>query len=106
MSCCDDSHGPQQAAETGTTATPQLQEKFQDFMKAATAPGALDARTKRAMAIALSVVVRCDPCARIHIRRAKEEGFTQKQIDEAAMLAVSFGGCSTMMFYNELKKRP
>ncbi|MHC4406479.1 MAG: carboxymuconolactone decarboxylase family protein [Planctomycetota bacterium] len=98
MSCCEENPGSGAAAD--------VQAKFQEFMKAAAAPGKLDARTKRATSVALSIVVRCEPCARIHVRKAKEEGFSDEEIDEAAMMAVSFGGCSAMMFYNELKKRP
>ncbi|MFZ5831870.1 MAG: carboxymuconolactone decarboxylase family protein [Planctomycetota bacterium] len=77
---------------------------FQEFMKAASAPGKLDARAKRAIAIALSVLAKCEPCAKIHMRKAKEMGMSQEEIDEAAWLAVSFGGCPTMMFYNSVKR--
>ena len=66
-------------------------------------PGALGARTKRAMAIALSVLARCGPCVKHHVRKAKEEGFSPEEIDEAAWMAIAFGGSPTMMFYNETK---
>ena len=73
------------------------------FLEAANAPGALGARTKRAMAIALSVLARCGPCVKHHVRKAKEEGFSPEEIDEAAWMAIAFGGSPTMMFYNEMK---
>ncbi len=57
------------------------------------------------MAVALSVLCGAEPCASIHIRKAKEAGLTQDEIDEAAWMASSFGGGSMMMFYNEVKKR-
>jgi hypothetical protein len=31
-------------------------------------------------------------------------GFTDAEIDEAAWMAIGFGGSPTMMFYNEVKK--
>lgn len=80
------------------------QQKFHDFLKSANAPGALDARTKRAVAIALSVLARCEPCVKSHVKKAREEGFSQEEIDEAAWMAVEFGGCPAMMFYNETKQ--
>jgi AhpD family alkylhydroperoxidase len=104
MGCCEDHPGPGvQAANPGGNAL-QTQESFQEFMKAAAAPGALDARTKRAVAIALSVLARCEPCLKTHIKKAREMGFSQEEIDEAGWLAVSFGGCAAMMFFNGLRQ--
>jgi AhpD family alkylhydroperoxidase len=55
------------------------------------------------MAIALSVAMRCGPCLKMHLENAKEKGFTQDEIDEAAWMAISFGGSPTMAFYEQLK---
>ena len=85
-------------------AVVETQQKYHDFLKSANAPGALDARTKRAVAIALSVLARCEPCVKSHVKKARDEGFSQEEIDEAAWMAISFGGSPTMMFYNETKK--
>ena len=70
-----------------------------EFLKSAAAPGAFDARTKRAMAIALSVLAKCEPCLKMHVEKARAEGFSQAEIDEAAWQAIAFGGSPTMMFY-------
>jgi len=103
MSCCDDSQ--ERAAEPPRAADAvETPEKFRAFLDAANVPGALGARTKRAMAIALSVLARCGPCVKYHLRKAKEEGFSSEEIDEAAWLAIAFGGCPSMMFYNEMKQ--
>ncbi len=56
------------------------------------------------MAIALSVLARCGPCVKYHIRKAKDEGFSPAEIDEAAWMAIAFGGSPAMMFYNEIKQ--
>lgn len=85
-------------------AVVETQQKFHEFLKSANAPGGLDARTKRAVAIALSVLARCEPCVKSHVKKARDEGFSQEEIDEAAWMAISFGGSPTMMFYNETKK--
>ncbi len=104
MSCCEGNAGAEKQQTVEPSETSLLQGQFHEFMKAAGGPGALDARTKRAAAIALSVLTKCEPCAKIHIRKAREMGFTQEEIDEAAWLAVAFGGCPAMMFYNSVKK--
>ena len=97
-SCCA---GPDGVEDAGAAAPA---EQFQGFLKAAAAPGALDGRTKRAIAIALSVLAKCEPCLAVHVRKAREEDFTQEQIDEAAWMAIAFGGSPTMMFYNARRK--
>jgi selenide,water dikinase len=103
-SCC----GGQREAGVRTSgekpAVVETQQKYHDFLKSANAPGALDARTKRAVAIALSVLARCEPCVKSHVKKARDEGFSQEEIDEAAWMAISFGGSPTMMFYHETKK--
>ena len=102
MPCCDDQNPSKDVLRTIDPAeTPQ---KFQAFLAAANGPGAWT-RAKRAMAIALSVLARCSPCVKYHLRKAKEEGLTPEEIDEAAWMAIAFGGSPAMMFYNESKDR-
>ncbi len=103
MSCCED--GPESAAEAATEAsgTAEIKRRFQEFIKAAGRPAALDAATKQAVAIALSVLARCEPCVKSHIEKARKMGFSQEEIDEAAWMAISFGGSPTMMFYNQFR---
>jgi selenide,water dikinase len=97
--CCPEGHdGPAAAAATGAS---EAKRKFQDFMKEANRPGALDAATKEAVALALSVMARCEPCVKVHIAKARQMGFTQDEIDEAAWMAVAFGGSPVMMFYEK-----
>jgi selenide, water dikinase len=97
MNCCE-GHNPDQAAgDVGGASV--AQRKFQEFLQAAGAPGALDAKTKQAIAIALSVHARCEPCIKSHVKKARAMGFTQEEIDEAAWMAIGFGGSPTMVFY-------
>ncbi len=92
------------AAPSETAAAPEaILKSFKDFMQKANAPGALDVTTKEAVAVALSLLARCGPCVKAHIKKAKSMGFTQQEIDELANQAISFGGSVVMMFYKELK---
>jgi selenide, water dikinase len=102
--CCE--HGPalddQPARETGGVIL--TEQKFREFIEAASAPGALGGKTKRAIAIALSVMARCDPCIKSHVKKARDMGFTREEIDEAAWLGIAFGGSPAMAFYNGVRK--
>ena len=111
--CCADpadatgSEGKNANGAAGTTSASgpaETQKKYQEFLRAATAPGALDVHTKQAIAIALSVHAKCEPCLKMHLQKAREKGFSDEEIDEAAWLAISFGGSPLMVFYNEVKK--
>ena len=102
VACCAD-------AVSSTAGTEQISEidqikaKFTDFLGAASSPHGLDAYTKQAMALALSVATRCEPCLKMHLKKAKEKGFTQNEIDEAAWMGISFAGSPAMVFYEQLK---
>jgi AhpD family alkylhydroperoxidase len=98
------SAGPERqpgAAEASGSA--QVEAKFKDFLSSAGSPHSLDAYTKQAIAIALSVAMRCEPCLKMHLKNAKKKGFTQDEIDEAAWMGISFGGSPTMVFYEQHK---
>ncbi|MFC1635895.1 selenide, water dikinase SelD [Planctomycetota bacterium] len=98
--CCADAV-PSGANEGSEIA--EIKAKFKDFLGAASSPHGLDAYTKQAMAIALSVAMRCEPCLKMHLKNAKEKGFTQDEIDEAAWMGISFAGSPAMVFYEQHK---
>ena len=43
------------------------------------------------------------PLCEVSCAQARQEGLSPAEIDEAAWPAIAFGGCPTMMFYNENK---
>jgi selenide, water dikinase len=106
MACCDPNHQSDQSASdaASTGGVTAAERKFQEFLQATGAPGALDAKTKQAIAIALSVLARCEPCVISHLKKARAMGFSQEEIDEAAWMGIGFGGSPAMVFYNRLKK--
>ena len=87
----------------GTSAA--AQRAFGEFMKAASAAGALDEKTKELIALSLVVLSRCESCLEVHIEKARRMGITQAEMDEAAWLAVAMGGAPVRMFYNEVTGR-
>ncbi len=57
--------------------------------------GALSAKMKELTAVALSIAVHCEPCIKVHIRRAKEKGATKEEIAEIlAVVLMMCGGPS------------
>jgi selenide,water dikinase len=101
--CCADAVTGAKPTGGESAGVAEIQAKFKDFLSSASSPHGLDAYTKQAIAIALSVAMRCEPCLKMHLKKAKEKGFTQAEIDEAAWMGISFGGSPTMVFYNQLK---
>ena len=103
VACCADVVSSSADDTAGSSEVDQIKAKFTDFLGAASSPHGLDAYTKQAMAIALSVALRCDGCLKMHLKKARDKGFTQDEIDEAAWMGISFGGSPTMVFYEQLK---
>jgi selenide,water dikinase len=99
MSDCCEGHG----AAAGST-TSAARQKYQEFVALASAPGALDARTKQAVALALSVAARCEPCVKHHVKKAQQMGFSEDEIEEAAWMAIAFGGSPVKAFYDAARK--
>lgn len=71
---------------------PEVYAGFSAMGKAATAPGALDTRTKELIALALGVAQRCDGCIATHARAAARAGATQQEVAEAIGVAIQLGG--------------
>jgi AhpD family alkylhydroperoxidase len=94
--CCAPESAP--ATAGGASAA------FGQFMAAALAPGRLDVIQKELMTIALSVATRCEQCLRLHLDKARRMGISREEIEEAALMGVAFGGCSSMMFWREVSK--
>jgi AhpD family alkylhydroperoxidase len=79
------------------SAIPDVYASFRDLHGAAMAPGALDAKTKELIALALSVQHQCDGCIASHARGAVKAGATKQEAAEA--LGVTFlmnGGPATI----------
>ena len=91
--------------EHGSGSSDKAVEMFESFLGAALSPGTLDVVTKELIAIALGLAVHCVPCSTIHIKKAVKMGIKKEEIEEAAALAVAFGGCRALMLWNELKEK-
>jgi selenide,water dikinase len=100
--CCADAVAASPSAGGTGSEMEAVKAQFKAFLGAANTPHRLDAYTKQAMAIALSVALRCEPCLKMHLKSARKKGFTQDEIDEAAWMGISFAGSPAMVFYQQV----
>jgi AhpD family alkylhydroperoxidase len=71
---------------------PAAMKAFGGLALAATAPNALDTKTKELMALAISIAVRCGGCVAYHTRAALKAGANRQEVVETVALAVYMGG--------------
>lgn len=74
-------------AERRHALAPETDEAFGAFSKAVFAEGALDARTKQIIAVAVAHVTQCPWCIEGHVKAARREGASSEQIMEAIWVA-------------------
>jgi selenide,water dikinase len=103
-SCCA-SPADVAAASATREPLPAAADAFQAYMAAVNAPGAIDLKHKKLIALALSVVTKCEPCVKINTQAAREAGANDAEIAEAVALGIAFGGAPTAMFYNQTRQR-
>jgi AhpD family alkylhydroperoxidase len=66
---------------------PDAQEAFEAFGRAVFAAGALDAKTKQLIAVAVAHVTQCPYCIKGHTRAAQRAGATAQELMEAVWVA-------------------
>jgi AhpD family alkylhydroperoxidase len=76
---------------------PAAWQAFVAWDKAVMADGAIAAKTKELMALAVAATTQCPYCLEIHTQRAKTAGCTEAEIAEAVMVAAALraGGAIT-----------
>ncbi|MGA8034365.1 MAG: carboxymuconolactone decarboxylase family protein [Candidatus Acidiferrales bacterium] len=68
---------------------PEGMKAFAAFDKAAMAPGAISAKYKELLALAVAFSTQCPYCIEIHSGRAREAGATNAEISETVMVAAA-----------------
>ena len=71
---------------------------FAQLAKAATAPGALDPKTKELIAIAIGIDTHCDGCIGFHVKAAIRHGASREEIAETVAMCVYMGGGPSLMY--------
>ncbi|MEO1243457.1 MAG: carboxymuconolactone decarboxylase family protein [Pseudomonadota bacterium] len=80
------------------SAQPDLMGTFWKLRKTAVGDGALDAKTKELMALAISIAARCDGCIAHHVSDALKAGATKEEFAETLGVAVLMGGGTSVVY--------
>ncbi|MGN6393410.1 MAG: arsenosugar biosynthesis-associated peroxidase-like protein [Gemmatimonadales bacterium] len=83
-------------AEVGRGA-PELWEKFLEWYNAVFAEGALSAREKALIALAVSHAVQCPYCIDAYTTAALEQGSNEEQMTEAVHVAAAIRGGASLV---------
>jgi AhpD family alkylhydroperoxidase len=79
-------------------ATPDVWAGFGQLHKAAVADGALSAKVKELMALAIAVVKQCDGCIAYHAKAAGRRGATPEEVAEALGVALLMDGGTASVY--------
>src|SRR5215475_3634949 len=71
------------------TLAPELMKAFWAFDKLSVADGAIPAKYKELIAVAVALTTQCPYCIDIHSNNARKAGATEYELAEAAMVAAS-----------------
>jgi AhpD family alkylhydroperoxidase len=79
-------------------ASPDVWAGFAQLHKAAVADGALPARVKELMALAIAVVKRCDGCIAYHAKAAARRGAASEEVADALGVALLMDGGTASVY--------
>ena len=74
-------------AEKRRALAPETERAFETFSRQVFADGALPAKTKQLIAVAVAHVTQCPYCIRGHTKSARQQGATAEEIMEAIWVA-------------------
>jgi AhpD family alkylhydroperoxidase len=80
------------------SGAPEVMKGFAGIAQAATAPKALDAKTKELIALGIAVAIRCDDCIGFHVKAAIERGASEEEVTETLGVAIYMGAGSSVMY--------
>src|SRR6188768_1423940 len=76
--------------------TPKVWEGFLAFDRAAMGDGAIPAKTKELIAVAVAVTTQCPYCIEIHTKKAKKAGATEAELAETTLVAAALRAVAAM----------
>jgi len=80
---------------------PDTMKGFSALALAASRDGALSAKTKELIALAIGVAVHCDGCIGFHMKSLVKLGATRAEVEEALGMTVYMGGGPSLMYAAE-----
>lgn len=87
-------------AELGA-GIPDVMQGFEEVHKAVIKDGALSAKEKELMCLAIAIAVRCSYCIAFHVADALKAGATREEIEETIGTAILMGGGPAVAYGTE-----
>ena len=78
--------------------TPEQMKIFHEFLEVVEKDSILSRKQKELISVAIAVVSHCEWCIAFHVKAALDLGCTEKEIIEAAWVAVLMGGAPALMY--------
>jgi AhpD family alkylhydroperoxidase len=103
----EDDGAPRPPEETGSYSMvdPRFRELYFRFYKETYKPSAVDRKTKELIAIAASVVARCQGCLDGHIQKALKMGASREEIGETIAIAIGVAAASIVDMTDKTAER-
>jgi AhpD family alkylhydroperoxidase len=86
------------------TAQPEAMQGFTQLSRAAMAEGALSAKHKELMALAIGVTQHCSGCIAFHVKALQKIGCSRAELEEMLAVCVYMGGGPALMYVAEALK--
>lgn len=83
---------------TMSKAIPEAMRGFGAMEKAIVEAGVLDKRQKEWLAIAMAIIIRCEPCVNFHVNALMKAGGTREELSDICAVAIQMGGGPGMMY--------
>lgn len=77
---------------------PDLVRGYRTLANARAKSGALDAKTRELVALAVAVTVRCDGCITTHVEQARKHGATADEVTDALGVAVMVNAGAALVY--------
>lgn len=77
---------------------PDIMAGFMKLHKAGSTDGALSAKVKELIALAIGITVRCDGCIAFHVHDALKAGATHDEVVDAIGVAILMGGGPSVVY--------
>lgn len=85
-------------------AQPEAMQGFGQLARAAMAEGAISAKNKELIALAIGVTQRCSGCIGFHVKALIKLGCTRQELEEMLSVSVYMGGGPALMYAAEALK--
>lgn len=86
------------AASALSNQNPKAIEAFQALNAAQGSNGALDAKTRELIALAVAVTTRCDSCIASHASAARKAGVTEAELSDALGTAIALNAGAAYIY--------